>query len=104
MATVQVFPDVLLDDFAVPEFHPVSISKAEALSKKYVLSVCAATAAELFTYPIDIVKTRLQVQSEIMARGQLQATPRSLFGLTWGKSVKLYKHSFIRLCHSFHSM
>lgn len=37
---------------------------------KYVLSVAAAAVAETATYPLDIVKTRLQVQGELMATGQ----------------------------------
>ncbi|XP_077527449.1 uncoupling protein 4A [Haemaphysalis longicornis] len=38
---------------------------------KYALSVAAASVAETTTYPLDIVKTRLQVQGEMAAKGQL---------------------------------
>ncbi|XP_063597059.1 mitochondrial uncoupling protein 4-like [Penaeus indicus] len=31
---------------------------------KYILSCCAATTAELVTYPLDLAKTRLQIQGE----------------------------------------
>ncbi|KAG0723742.1 Mitochondrial uncoupling protein 4 [Chionoecetes opilio] len=31
---------------------------------KYILSCCAATTAELATYPLDLAKTRLQIQGE----------------------------------------
>nr|XP_055042411.1 mitochondrial uncoupling protein 4 [Misgurnus anguillicaudatus] len=31
---------------------------------KFILSACAATVAELVTYPLDLTKTRLQVQGE----------------------------------------
>lgn len=36
---------------------------------KYALSVAAAAVAETVTYPLDIVKTRLQVQGEMAAKG-----------------------------------
>ncbi|XP_065283828.1 mitochondrial uncoupling protein 4 [Dermacentor albipictus] len=38
---------------------------------KYALSVAAAAVAETTTYPLDIVKTRLQVQGELTAKGQI---------------------------------
>ncbi|XP_042210182.1 mitochondrial uncoupling protein 4-like isoform X3 [Homarus americanus] len=31
---------------------------------KYILSCCAATTAEMVTYPLDLTKTRLQIQGE----------------------------------------
>ncbi|XP_043203729.1 mitochondrial uncoupling protein 4-like [Amphibalanus amphitrite] len=31
---------------------------------KYILSCCSATCAELVTYPLDLTKTRLQIQGE----------------------------------------
>lgn len=35
---------------------------------KFVLSACAASVAELVTFPLDLTKTRLQVQGEAAAR------------------------------------
>ncbi|KAK3880484.1 hypothetical protein Pcinc_015031 [Petrolisthes cinctipes] len=37
---------------------------ADAAWFKYILSCCAATTAEMVTYPLDLTKTRLQIQGE----------------------------------------
>ncbi|XP_077980372.1 mitochondrial uncoupling protein 4-like [Glandiceps talaboti] len=37
---------------------------------KYILSACAATVAELVTFPLDLTKTRLQLQGEAAAAAQ----------------------------------
>ena len=37
--------------------------------EKYVLSVSAACVAEVVTFPLDLVKTRLQMQGEGLGRG-----------------------------------
>lgn len=39
----------------------------ESFAVKYVLSASAATCSELVTYPLDLTKTRLQVQGEMAA-------------------------------------
>ncbi|MCL4124747.1 UNVERIFIED_CONTAM: hypothetical protein GTU68_049583 [Idotea baltica] len=39
-------------------------SYADSTLVKYVLSCCAATTAEVATYPLDLAKTRLQIQGE----------------------------------------
>ncbi|XP_064478671.1 mitochondrial uncoupling protein 4-like [Ornithodoros turicata] len=62
---------------------------------KYVLSVAAAAVAETATYPLDIVKTRLQVQGEMMAKGhkvQHRGFFRTLFGIVREEGiVQLWK-------------
>ncbi|KAK8400677.1 hypothetical protein O3P69_002467 [Scylla paramamosain] len=41
---------------------------------KYILSCCAATTAEMVTYPLDLTKTRLQIQGEKGLNGNGVAT------------------------------
>ena len=38
------------------------------LGTKYVLSVMAACVAEFATYPLDLTKTRLQIQGNILQK------------------------------------
>ena len=38
------------------------------LGTKYVLSVMAACVAEFATYPLDLTKTRLQIQGNILKK------------------------------------
>ena len=40
--------------------------------QKYALSVVAAFIAEFVTFPLDLVKTRLQMQGEGVAAGRAQ--------------------------------
>ncbi|XP_053647637.1 mitochondrial uncoupling protein 4 isoform X4 [Cherax quadricarinatus] len=42
---------------------------------KYILSCCAATTAEMVTYPLDLAKTRLQIQGEKGLNGSSQRSP-----------------------------
>ncbi|XP_003741766.1 mitochondrial uncoupling protein 4 [Galendromus occidentalis] len=60
-----------------------SIPELPEFYSKYALSVLAASTAEVSTYPLDIVKTRMQIQGEDMARqaGSDSAKPRGFFGL-----------------------
>lgn len=44
------------------------IDDQTSLLKKYILSCTAATVAETVTYPLDIVKTRLQIQGELKSK------------------------------------
>ncbi|RWS27247.1 oxoglutarate/malate carrier protein-like protein [Leptotrombidium deliense] len=43
----------------------VSQTHSDTIVYKYVLSFIAASAAELVTYPLDLTKTRLQLQGEV---------------------------------------
>ncbi|XP_008498061.2 mitochondrial uncoupling protein 4 [Calypte anna] len=47
-------------------------------ASKFALSACAAAVAELVTFPLDLTKTRLQVQGEAAARRH---------GAAWGRRV-----------------
>jgi len=40
-------------------------SNTDTIAKKYVMSVAAACIAETVTYPLDLTKTRLQLQGEV---------------------------------------
>ena len=44
---------------------PVSGGKQDSFLLRYALSCTAATVAETLTYPLDLTKTRLQIQGEV---------------------------------------
>uniref|UniRef100_A0AAR2KXP4 Mitochondrial uncoupling protein 4 n=1 Tax=Pygocentrus nattereri TaxID=42514 RepID=A0AAR2KXP4_PYGNA len=48
----------------VPAMDPVQENSQYPLVSKFILSAFAATVAELVTFPLDLTKTRLQVQGE----------------------------------------
>ncbi|XP_059616899.1 mitochondrial uncoupling protein 4 [Phlebotomus argentipes] len=49
------------------EMRPVKYHYADSFLCTYVVSVIAANMAELVTYPLDLTKTRLQIQGEATA-------------------------------------
>ncbi|XP_046407185.1 mitochondrial uncoupling protein 4 [Ischnura elegans] len=89
---------------------PENINKtnfADSFIATYVISVVAASIAELATYPLDLTKTRLQVQGEIAAaahdnyhgphRGMLKtaigiAKEEGITKLWQGVTPALYRH------------
>ena len=42
-----------------------NLASLKLLGKRYLLSVMAACVAETVTYPLDLTKTRLQIQGRI---------------------------------------
>lgn len=46
------------------QLRPVKYDYADSFACTYVVSVVAASVAELTTYPLDLTKTRLQIQGE----------------------------------------
>lgn len=46
------------------QLRPVKFDYADSFACTYVVSVVAASIAELATYPLDLTKTRLQIQGE----------------------------------------
>lgn len=55
----------------------------DTMGKKYAMSVMAATVAEIVTYPLDLTKTRLQLQGEVAA-GDAKFRYRGMFGTAVG--------------------
>lgn len=50
------------------EMRPVKYHYADTFWCTYIISVVAASAAELVTYPLDLTKTRLQIQGEAISK------------------------------------
>ncbi|XP_005490412.1 mitochondrial uncoupling protein 4 isoform X2 [Zonotrichia leucophrys gambelii] len=72
-------------------------------ASKFALSACAAAVAELVTFPLDLTKTRLQVQGEAAAgpavpyRGMLRtaagiAQEEGIWKLWQGATPAVYRH------------
>lgn len=57
-------------------------TKREKFVKNYLSSTAAATLAETATYPLDITKTRLQVQGEHAAKMANSTRPKVYRGMT----------------------
>ncbi|XP_017140781.1 mitochondrial uncoupling protein 4 [Drosophila miranda] len=49
------------------QLRPVKYDYADSFACTYIVSVVAASVAELATYPLDLTKTRLQIQGEATA-------------------------------------
>ena len=80
-------------------------SENDSKAAKYAMSVGAASIAETVTYPLDLTKTRLQLQGEVAAgeavlkyRGMFQTAlgimkEEGLFMLWRGMLPALYRHA-----------
>lgn len=70
---------------SITRIETSTFSTFDDFKYKYFLSICAASVAETVTYPLDIVKTRLQVQGEEAARGiRTKGKPKGFFKLGLG--------------------
>lgn len=57
------------------ELRPVRPAHyADSFWATYIISVAAASVAETVTYPLDLTKTRLQIQGEAAAAGGVKET------------------------------
>ncbi|XP_078256273.1 mitochondrial uncoupling protein 4 [Rhinoraja longicauda] len=77
-----------------------------SLPAKFVLTACAATVAEIVTFPLDLTKTRLQIQGEAVDRFHKTAKPHrgmvetaigivkeeGVFKLWQGVTPAIYRH------------
>lgn len=55
------------------EMRPVKYHYADTFWCTYIVSVVSANIAELATYPLDLTKTRLQIQGEAIANAKVSA-------------------------------
>ena len=58
-------------------------SQTDSKPAKYAMSVGAASIAETCTYPLDLTKTRLQLQGEVAA-GEKSVLYRGMFQTAYG--------------------
>ncbi|KAH8250489.1 hypothetical protein KR038_007275 [Drosophila bunnanda] len=56
------------------QLRPVKYDYADSFACTYIVSVVAASIAELATYPLDLTKTRLQIQGEAAAAAATSST------------------------------
>ncbi|XP_017111642.1 mitochondrial uncoupling protein 4 isoform X1 [Drosophila elegans] len=98
------------------QLRPVKFDYADSFACTYIVSVVAASIAELATYPLDLTKTRLQIQGEGAAipagksNMQYRGMVATAFGIAreegalklWqGVTPALYRHvvySGVRIC------
>ncbi|XP_068158664.1 mitochondrial uncoupling protein 4 isoform X1 [Drosophila tropicalis] len=101
------------------QLRPVKYDYADSFACTYIVSVVAASIAELVTYPLDLTKTRLQIQGEGAAlvnaatstsNMQYRGMMATAFGIAreegalklWqGVTPALYRHivySGVRIC------
>ena len=75
-------------------------SQTDSKPAKYAMSVGAASIAETVTYPLDLTKTRLQLQGEVAA-GEKVVKYRGMIQTAFGivkEEVSYYKTYFPKLC------
>ncbi|KAH8273070.1 hypothetical protein KR018_012315, partial [Drosophila ironensis] len=94
------------------QLRPVKYDYADSFACTYIVSVVAASIAELATYPLDLTKTRLQIQGEAAAVPNMQyrgmmatalgiAREEGPLKLWQGVTPALYRHvvySGVRIC------
>ncbi|KAL9878892.1 mitochondrial uncoupling protein 4 [Glossina fuscipes] len=104
----------IVTDTKTPLTENVEKRFIDTIPCTYILSVLAATNAELITYPLDLTKTRLQIQGELAKAQEVKAKYRGMlataFGIVkeegplklwYGVSSVIYRHmiySGVRVC------
>lgn len=92
--------------YAEEDISKLAVIKSnDTVAIKYMMSVAAASVAESVTYPLDLTKTRLQIQGEVATggskvqyRGMLRtamgiAKEEGMFHLWRGMLPALYRHA-----------
>ncbi|XP_030377468.1 mitochondrial uncoupling protein 4C-like [Scaptodrosophila lebanonensis] len=72
---------------AVPPIPPpmhVAKIQPKLLFQLYINTFLGASFAELFTFPMDVVKTRLHLQGEAAQKGESGGPKRGMFGIMYG--------------------
>eukprot|EP00116_Pleurobrachia_bachei_P006999 sb/3467261/ len=69
-----------------------NVLRAFAYSKEFLVGGSATTTACLFTNPLDVVKTRFQLQGELQARNSYQVKYRNVFDAF----LKIARHEGIK--------
>jgi len=67
----------------IAKLRVLQSSSNDTMAKKYAMSVMAASVAESVTYPLDLTKTRLQLQGEV-ASGDTPLKYRGMFRTALG--------------------
>lgn len=74
---------VLIGQMDVDEHQMNSSLTMRAIGSKYVLSCCASFVAESVTYPLDVIKTRLQMLPNRMEITKSDLQPPTMLRTTW---------------------
>ena len=70
-----------------------------SVATKYVMCVAAASVAEFATYPLDLTKTRLQIQGEMRGGGQYRGMIQTALGIA-REEVSEREYSYISFSKS----
>jgi len=92
--------------YAEDDISKLAVIKSnDTIARKYMMCVAAASVAECVTYPLDLTKTRLQIQGELASgggQGQYRGMIRTALGIVkeegllqlWrGMLPALYRHA-----------
>ncbi|XP_017869643.1 PREDICTED: mitochondrial uncoupling protein 4 [Drosophila arizonae] len=71
------------------QLRPVKYDYADSFACTYVVSVVAASVAELATYPLDLTKTRLQIQGEAASVAAIASTANATSSVTGGAKANM---------------
>jgi len=58
---------------------PDVVTKPKSVSSECILGAAAASSACLFTNPLEVAKTRMQLQGELKARGEYARHYKNVF-------------------------